>query len=307
MKKIIIYLMIVYGVYALESFTGVLDNDMFLTDKWYTNGLEFKYDKYNLDKESENIKYNEKESYVLGQRIYTPKTYYLDTSNISLYDRPFAGYLYFEKTKEKYFENGEYTKKGWAAEIIGDFSLGEVTQIGYHKLLDFRKPLGWDSQIENIYGVAYIWENSPFYKNWNLSENTDLDLRFVDELHLGNVMLYGKISGFLRYGNINNPYEFKEKKNGKKLLNMDEYYLTIGSIITAKVHDSTLQGDIFNNESVFTTDIYPLVWDNKAGFYARWDDFAFYYDLIMESTDKRNLDWTDNSFRYHTLKFIFFR
>ena len=88
---------------------------------------------------------------------------------------------------------------------------------------------------------------------------------------------------------------------------MDEYYFTIGSIITGKIHDSTLQGDIFHNESVFTTDIYPLVWDNKAGFYARWNNFAFYYDLIMESTDKRNLDWTDNSFRYHTLKFIFFR
>lgn len=298
MKKIIVYLILFINSFGQESFTALLDNDMFFSDKWYTNGLEFTWDNFDYSNEI----YHTKKSYILGQRIYTPTKYYKPVEYIDEYDRPFAGYLYLAYMKEKYKQDGKYTKKAWMFETIGDASLGAKTQRTYHKYLDFRTPLGWASEIENIYGIAYYFENSPFYKEIKLGHDLDFDMRFVNKLHLGNVMLYGGSGLSLRFGNINNSYEFKEESENK-LGTIDEYYLTLDSSFELKGHDSTIEGDIFNNESPFTKDIYPVVVKNGAGFYLRWDDFSFDYDLTLVSTELKDMEWKDNNWRYHTLKF----
>lgn len=301
MEKILVYLFLVISIFGRDRFTALLDNDMFFSDKWYTNGLEFTWDKYKFS----GTLYNNKNTYFIGQRIYTPTKYYKAPEDIAEYDRPFAGYLYFGALKEKYENTGVYTKKGWLFETVGDASLGALTQKTYHKYLDFKTPRGWESEIENIYGLAYYYENSPFYKEYKVIKDLSLDMRLVNKLHLGNVSLYGGSGLSFRFGNINNPYEFKEDYRNK-LGNIDEYYFTLDSSIELKGHDSTIEGDIFRNESPFTKDIYPIVIKNGAGFFLRWDDFSFDYDLTLVSTELKDMEWKDNNWRYHTLKFSWF-
>ena len=109
MKKLVIYFTIICLTYSLETATFILDNDMLFSDKWYTNGMEVKYDDYSFNKEKNSLKYNEKDTYLIGQKMFVPTTFYKSPEYIDTYDRPFAGYLYFGKLKEKYFENNNYT------------------------------------------------------------------------------------------------------------------------------------------------------------------------------------------------------
>ena len=51
MKKLVIYFTIICLTYSLETATFILDNDMLFSDKWYTNGMEVKYDDYFFNKE----------------------------------------------------------------------------------------------------------------------------------------------------------------------------------------------------------------------------------------------------------------
>lgn len=302
MKKLFVYLIAGINIFALQSSWLIIDNDAAMSDKWYTNGIELKLDNYFFGEE-----FNTKEMYVMTEKIYTPTKFYKGPEFMEEYDRPFAGLLQFGILKEKYFPKGNYKKEGFLIEMTGNASLSGLVQRTYHKMLFFRPPKGWDTQIENIYGIAYVLENSPFYKKWSFNENLALSFRPVTELHLGNVMLYGKNYFVLNLGRLENSYEFGENiSKNKTLWNMDEYYLSIETGLTLKGHDSTLEGDIFKNESSLTFDIYPLILQSKAGFFMRWNDFSAEYDLTMLSTEIKNMKWIDNWHRYHTLKFNFY-
>ena len=300
MKKIFIFFISILNILALQSSSIVLDNDMFMSDKWYTNGLDFTLDNYFFEEG-----FNKKETYILGEKIFTPTKYNIEFPNF--YDRPFSGLLYFGILKEKYYPEGTYKKEGFLVEMTGKPALADVVQKTYHKLLFFRTPRGWDYQIENIYGLAYVREESKTYKKWDFDNDLSLSYRPVTELHLGNVMLYGKGYLVLNYGRLQNEYEFGEKEaKDKRLFNMNEYYLSFESGITLKGHDSTIEGDIFKNQSPITFDIYPLVLQNRIGMYMRWEKFSFEYDFTMISTEVKNMIWSDPSHRYHSLKFNFY-
>lgn len=300
MKKILTFLILVCNIFGLQSASFTLDNDMFMSDKWYTNGLFFTMDNYFFEDE-----YNKKETYVLGEEIFTPTKY--NSEFMELYDRPFAGLLYFGKINEKYYPEGAYSKEGILFEMTGKPALADIVQKTYHKLLFFRTPRGWYSQIENIYGLAYVREDSKVYKKWNFDNGLSLSFRPITELHLGNVMLYGSANLLFNYGRLENTYEFgKDKADKKTLFNMNEYYLSFQSGFTLKGHDSTIEGDIFKNESTLTFDIYPLVLQNRLGLYMRWEKFSFRYDFTMISSEVKNMVWSDPSHRYHSLKFNFY-
>lgn len=310
MKKLIFIFMIFYNfIFSFESFVLTEDNDAFLSDKWYTNGTEFKWDNYYLEKNTDKNgkKYKEKKSFLIGQRIYTPTIFYKGPEFISEYDRPFAGYLYTGLIKEKYFEDGKYFRQGLLIETTGKSSLAGAVQKNYHKLLAFRKPRGWDTEIEDVAGIAYIRENSPVYKKWSLTKNNDISFRAGTELHLGNVMLNGRTFINAKLGKLDNIYEsFEDYKESKGLCGMNEYFVEAESSLTLRGHDSTYEGNIFNNQSIFTKDIYPLVLMSKVGFLMRWDDFSARYDLTMVSTEIKDMEWRRIWQRYHTLKFEWF-
>lgn len=302
MKKLLVYLITILKISALQSSWIIIDNDAAMSDKWYTNGLEFKLDNYFFE---EN--FNKKESYIISEKIYTPTKFYKGSEFIDEYDRPFAGLLHFGVIKEKYFPQGNYKKEGFLIEMTGAASLSGLVQKVYHKMLFFRPPKGWETQIENIYGVAYILEKSPIYKKWKLTDNLALSFRPVTELHLGNVMLYGKNEFILKFGRLENQYEFGEKNSvDKTLWNMDEYYLSVESGLTLMLHDSTIEGDMFKNESPLVFEIYPLILRSRAGVFMRWDDFSVEYDLTMSSTEIKGMEWIDNWHRYHSLKFNYY-
>lgn len=302
MRKILVYLMITFNIFSLQSSWLIIDNDAAMSDKWYTNGIELKLDNYFF-----NEGFNVRESYIIGEKIYTPTKFYKKSEFINEYDRPFAGLLYFGILKEKYFPEGNYKKEGFLVEMTGNSSLSGFVQKTYHKMLFFRPPNGWDTQIEDIYGIAYVREESPIYLKWDFTKNLSLSFRPIAEIHLGNVMMYARNSAILNLGHLENIYEFGEKiANRKTLWNMDEYYLTIETGLTLKGHDSTLEGDIFKNQSPLTFDIYPLVLQSKAGVFMRWDDFSVEYDLTMLSTEIKNMEWVEYWHKYHSLKFNFY-
>ena len=305
MKKLVIYFTIICLTYSLETATFILDNDMLFSDKWYTNGMEVKYDDYFFNKEKNNLKYNEKDTYLIGQKMFVPTTFYKSSEYIDTYDRPFAGYLYFGKLKEKYFENNNYTKKGLLVEIIGSKSFAEDAQEYHHENFGMTTPRGWDTQIEDIYGLAYIYERSTNYKEYKIDDNISFDERLVTGLHMGNVMFYGELYGAFRFGKINKPYEFKGREEEGGFFSPDELYMIAEGGVMAKVHDSTLEGDWFGDNSPLTVDYYPLLATNKIGFVSRWNNFQFDYELAIQSTEIKSRKWSMNDFKYHTLKFTY--
>ena len=122
-----------------DTFSFEFDNDIIIPNKLntnkrhsdddYSNGvrLDYLWDHWGL---------------ALGQSMYTPMN--IQTTENQIGDRQYAGYLYLE---------GNYRRtplEFYALQIgfIGENSYAHETQDFVHKVLDCKKPLGWDNQIE---------------------------------------------------------------------------------------------------------------------------------------------------------------
>ena len=321
MKKILFMIFLSGIAYGSRSFNWNVDNDIFLTDKFYTSGVEFEIElndetiyneageEVDLDYEGKKVQYSIRR--YAGQKIYTPSEIEWTLDEIDKYERPYAGLLYGGYKREKYIDDSSYWKYNFIFGMTGDGSFGELYQKNYHEVIGSPEPLGWDSQIDESLVLLYSVDYSP----WNriLYEGEDYirgDYRYILNASIGTLRIGGSGGVLFRFGRILGDFEPRkaefQKKIPKSLYGLREYYLYANAMVKLNIHDTTYQGGLFENHSPFTVNIEPFVLEEKFGATAMWDNFSVNYGLVMQSTEVEGEAWKPIWHAYHSLSFKFY-
>jgi hypothetical protein len=97
-----------------------------------------------------------------------------------------------------------------------------------------------------------------------------------------------------------------QKEIPKLPYGLKEYYIYFSPAIKINIHDTTYQGGLFENHSPFTVNIEPLVFEERFGIEAVWDDIAIEYAITMQSTEVEGESWRPFWHSYHSLNFKFY-
>ncbi len=129
------------------SFTT--ENDAYLlqkSDAYYTNGFIF-----SLRTAKEKNGQKRIAGYELGQMIFTPLI--RKTAGPQDIDRPYCGYLYLNFSQTRFLQKEAMLQFNLTVGEVGQASMGEDVQNGYHKLLNYARFTGWQYQVQNALGV----------------------------------------------------------------------------------------------------------------------------------------------------------
>ena len=175
-------------LWALLLLTGCsgavhLENDIGVPfrkteDKYFTHGTKFSYF-------SEADDQKEKETYSLGQNIYTPFRKKPDAPRAELEkDRPYAGWTYGEYRNTKY--KSETLKDTWGFQLgcTGPCSFAKQTQQQVHRWLDQTVP-EWTRDFTQHSEPGIILE---LERNYLLAKNQHADFATYGALKAGNII-----------------------------------------------------------------------------------------------------------------------
>lgn len=192
------------------TFSIVMENDIFHSDRYYTNGVRASYlakpgkrsewarraaRLFPLFPEQATVQAN----YAIGQNMYTPKD--ITESNPSQSDRPYAGWLY--GSIGLIAETGNWLDQlELTVGIVGPASLAEETQKFVHRNIGSKKPMGWDHQLKNEIGGV----NLGYQRSWRglipmkiLGFDFDLTPPHAGGA-IGNIYTYANAGATVRYG-----------------------------------------------------------------------------------------------------------
>lgn len=271
MKKLIFFILISFMTYS-DSFDFFHDNDIFITDEYYTSGFEFKY-RHESTKEKNNY-YN----FFLGQKFYTPSN--ITEIEVDKYDRPYAAWLYLGYEKEKVEERKEKIY-GFQMGITGPNALGEFLQGTMHEIIGEEIPTGWKTQIEEIIGLQYYYslKEEEFIKEEN---GNFISRQNHYGFEIGNIFINGKFGKIFFIGN-RDPFE-----EGKEDLN---YFFYFEPQIQLNLYDATLKGKIYDSESIVTKEFNNFVIKNIIGAQLSYRNLMFSYALNFNSTEIKEMPW----------------
>ena len=200
-----------------QSISFYIENDIFYSDRYYTNGIKLLYTGRGDDFYTSKIQFALLRMFVpedeasqayqsasLGQNMYVSSS--ISESNPPLWDRPYAGWLYLSGgahiAKKNSLDSLSITMG-----IVGPLSFAEQTQKTYHSIIDAETPMGWDTQINNEFGFIASYSHIQRLLRLDFSNNTSADVLASIGGDLGNVLIQGTARAFLRFG-YNLPYDF---------------------------------------------------------------------------------------------------
>ena len=281
---IVFFLLLTFNSFGSDSFEFYHDNDLFITDEYYTSGIELKY-RHMSTLDNENY-YN----FFFGQKFYTPSD--ITGGSEEKYNRPYAAWLYFGYEKEKIKINS-IKKYGFQLGLTGPNALGEIVQNGIHQIIGEENADGWDEQIEEIWGIQYY--NSSIKEQYNKKEDKAIvSLSNHLEYELGNVFTnikYGKI--FL----MGNSSLYEEGENEWN------YYFYYEPQLQLTVYDATLKGSLYSESSPITKDFNVVMLKNIIGASVTHKNITVNYSLNFNSTEIDDMPWKFVNHIYNRLYF----
>jgi len=261
----------------------ITDNDLYTSsryDMYYTNGLELFYrfrsnnTNIKVDKEITELK--------VGQYIYTPR--YIDSPNVALVDRPYAGYLFGALGKHFFYKNESVLKINFQLGYVGPNAYGEEVQTSLHNLVGYKEVLGWENQILNTLAVqTHVFLSKKLF---NSKTNNKIDFHWRSEANLGTV-LTGASTGFLSRIAIKKlvPVNNSNLYDGAIGSNESELYFYIAPSINYQLYDATIQGSLFNNNSPITFSLVPFRFNGEAGFKYRKNNLNLSYVFVYRGKE----------------------
>jgi hypothetical protein len=239
---------------------------------YYTNGLELFY---RFATKNNQIKIATEITEVkLGQYIYTPR--FIDSPNKALVDRPYAGYLFGEFGKSLFYKRESVLKIDFQVGYVGPNAFGKEVQTSLHNLIGYKEVLGWENQIHNALAVqTHVLYSKKLFASWNKDA---IDFHWRSEANIGTV-LTGASTGFvsrIAFKKLVPVYE-SNLYNGAIGSNQSEFYFYIASSINYQLHDATIQGSLFNDNSPITFSLAPFRFNGEAGFKYRKNNLNLSY------------------------------
>ena len=256
------------------------DNDYFTsTDKEYTQGYNFELTSSRLEKNPLNYffikpKTSEFKYGISIEHIgFTANN--IASDQIQYNDRPFAAaimlksFLIATDTIQK-----TRIVSSLNVGIIGPGAFGGDMQTAIHKATGNTIPKGWYNQIKNDfvlnYELTYEKQLVRFYDFFTLQTTATA--------RLGTLFTNASVGLNATLGLINSPFTTVKNKNKFQL------YLYTQPLLNAIGYDATLQGGLFNRESVYTissNDIERFTLQNNYGIVLQYRGFYAEYSRTL--------------------------
>lgn len=284
------------------EFSVKTDNDTLLdTDRFYTNGVWINGLKTEIDRWF---------GWSIANETYTPSDITVQPDDIAPDDRPYAGWTYFSFFRGRVDDEDAAVIWEFGGGCIGPCSRAERFQAFWHsEVVDVPEAQGWAAQIDDEVGLHVRRVRMKPVRHW-LGDERGLkaDLMRTTEVRIGNVKTDATIgfTGRLRLGNMrgyfdgagvgdftpkrtlprssDTPREWIDRPNRGWLWADESFvYAHIEGALVAR--DSTIQGGLFNDNSVFTQDIRHVVVRTEIGIKFIWRRVAFGMSWNSTSTD----------------------
>lgn len=185
-------------------------------DRHYTNGIQLSYANGPLDDASilnapirwlrdstflfnrPSLETEDRLQWImLGQSIFTPEDH--RTSDPSLNDRPYAGWLYTGLDFIQDSDGRQLTSLEFLGGIVGSWALGRQVQNGVHSLFNIRLARGWDHQLSNEFGFTVTWERKWRF-NHELGNGYSWEIIPDAGITAGNVFTFAETGALVRWG-----------------------------------------------------------------------------------------------------------
>ena len=224
------------------------DNDYFAaTDENYTQGYSFELVSPFFKRNPINSLFYKPEDSELRYGLalehigYTPNHYELP--EIQFGDRPFASAIMLksfiiatDQVKKRRFTSS------FSLGVIGPAAFGEEMQVGIHEATGNKIPLGWRHQIKNDIVVNY----ELGYEKQLVRFSNIFSLQAMVNVKVGTLFTNGSIGFNTTLGLINSPFTTLINKKDFSL------YAYATPMLNVIGYDATLQGGMFNKQSVYT-------------------------------------------------------
>lgn len=233
----------------MHSLSIQYDNDLFTqTDRYYTQGIQLKYTSVTfnyslLNRMMQLLPVSKAQTLTISgikltHAVFTPSD--LGASRPLLNDRPYAGYLYlayFHEQQDTLLQQILTTEL--QVGVMGRPAFAEGMQKTIHDVVNGEQPQGWDNQIAPDAIVGYTIK----YEKAVLGRVQQSCVGVFGEAALGTLITSLSIGAKARLDNYSIGHPAK--------LRLQVY---ASSQVKGIAYNATLQGGIFNPNSVYTID-----------------------------------------------------
>lgn len=256
-----------------------LSNDKFADDdRYFTNGLYITYRKalpqnFILPKTEENkLQLN----IGVGNEIYSPAS--LSSIATDEFDRPFAGWL-FGKIEVGSIKGKSAFFLGFETGITGEESLAGDFQVGLHNFFGIDSRPTWIEQIE----FKWLFNlKTTYIANWS-NERNAFQYRISPSLGTKDIYLENDISYF--FGRLN-AFQNSSRTGIVDTSTSKEFFGYVSVGYKYVVHNTLIQGSIFSDDDLFTTDITNHILKTEIGavLQSKRNTFKILYNFNTKET-----------------------
>ncbi len=293
---VFLFMLLCKGTQSQYLFTRELgiqsDNDTYVSfseDKYYTNGLMFFY-RFIPKKETPKL-VKEVIEFRLGNKMYTPED--AKKPDIADHDRPFAGYLFANAQKSKFYENESMLRYGAQLGIMGPASgVGDFQEI-MHDFIGWYGVKGWEHQITNNLGINFHGMYSMKVVNY-FSKQADINL--YSFANVGTIRTNIALGFWNRFSFIELNKVFESSLFGSSIVKdkkiktkrKGDFFFFFKPQLEYHLYDASIQGGMFNNKSPVTYDVEPIQFTFEFGLMFQLERANIWYSVTLQSKDVKN-------------------
>jgi lipid A 3-O-deacylase len=261
-----------------------IDNDAFLfsaVDRYYSSGIFATLKRKANRRSALAARLFKKDStsrehfyYQFAHVFFTP--YNPKWTNPDQFDRPYAGWIYLQTGWQG---TGKKSVLRLSADLgmVGPATKVQPLQSWWHDVLGFRKPRGWNHQINNSPSL-----HASLYYLQRLVHHENAEIYWETTNRLGTVLTQSIQGVALRIGELKPVKE--SVWGGNRLSNsanrhqgMEEFFIFIKESFRYRFYDATVQGNFIGQPSQYTETLEPLLVHHQVGLGMAFNTF----DLVM--------------------------
>lgn len=247
------------------------DNDRYLfqgEDRYYTNGTTITYSTVGRNHNSNITK--QVNSFELGQKLFTP--YSRRIYSPDQIDRPVAGYLYGKYKRTNFYSNN-LLQLGISIGTIGNSSLGESLQDGFHQVIRVNSDYWgwiWEYQIKDE--PALNLHGSYAFSLLNLEVPSFFQVTPVTKATLGTHFTNISQGLLFQLGKFNMMHQsayWQGNLRGAPRMEFNEgpeFFLYYYPCLMFQLYNATVQGGMFRKDKgPITSSIESLLLSQQVG------------------------------------------
>ncbi len=303
----------------------IIENDIFFSDRYYTNGIKFQYSESGSDWWATMPQFGlldllpwtegtqKIQGAAFGQNMYVNSN--INIPNPSPSDHPYSGFLYVGAAAHAVSKD---RADSFAINlgIVGPESFAEQTQKIYHSIIGADNPLGWHTQLgdEPAAVLSYNHAERLFRINPLPLEDFSCDFIGSGQINAGNALTDGRIKGLFRFG-FNLPYTFDVSRIDYSMASEAAWYdsskpapkwhcfMFMAATARFVAYDISLDGNTYRHSR--GVDSRPIVGEFMVGISSRYDFIQADLIWTARTQDYYGQEYSPHFFWALTIKAFF--